>query len=83
MADTTIKMMGRLQDNFTMIANEFCRDPRVTPEAARLYIYLAANRNADPVLVSDAAHYTGMQRDAILTAVADLKNLGYMQERSE
>lgn len=83
MSDATIKIMDRLQDNFTMIPNEICHDPRVTPEAARLYMYLACEGGGDPASVDDAAHYTGMQRGTILTAIADLKNLGYVKEGDE
>lgn len=80
MADTTIKIMDRLQDNFTMVPNEFCRDPRVTPEAARLYIYLASKSPKRPVSMSDVRACTGMGIAATLEALAVLEKLEYVEE---
>ena len=40
-----IRHVGKLEDHYTMIPNDFSRDKRVTPRAARVYLFLASHRD--------------------------------------
>lgn len=79
MSDTTIKMMGRLQDNFTMISNEFGRNPNVTPRAARLFVYIASHETGWSLSVTATENATGLKRGTIFEALKDLRKLGYVK----
>lgn len=37
-----IRHIGKLEDHYTMIPNNFSRDKLVTPRAARVYIFVAS-----------------------------------------
>lgn len=79
MAETTLKIVRRLGDNFTIIANEFARDPEVTPRAARLFIYLASHSTGWKLSVTATMNATGMGRGTVFKALNDLRALGYVK----
>lgn len=79
MSDTTIKIMGRLQDNFTMVSNDFGRDPNVTPRAARLFLYIASHQTGWKLSITATENATGMKRGTIFAALKDLRALGYVK----
>lgn len=69
----------RLMDNFTMVGNDFARDPAVTPRAARLYLYLMSHAVGWKLSVKAAQNATGMGRGTVYAAINDLRKLGYMR----
>lgn len=79
MSDTTLKIVGRLTDNFTMVPNEFTRSPEVTPRAARLYMYLASHQTGWKLSITAAVNATGMGRGTVFAALKDLRRLGYVK----
>lgn len=78
-SSTTLKIVGRLADNFTMVANDFTRNPAVTPRAARLYIYLASHQTGWKLSIAAAINATGMSRGTVFAALKDLRLLGYVK----
>jgi len=78
-SDTTLKIMGRLADNFTVVSNEFARSPEVTPRAARLYLYLASHQTGWKLSIAAAMNATGMGRGTVFAALKDLRELGYVK----
>lgn len=79
MGDTTLRIVGSLTDNFTMIPNEMTRDPRVTPRAFRLYGYLAGHQTGWRLSITAAVNATGMSRGTVFAALKDLRQLGYVK----
>ena len=81
MSDATLHIVRTLQDNFTMIANEFARNPEVTPRAARLFIYLASHSTGWKLSITATMNATGMGRGQVFSALNDLRRLGYVTRR--
>lgn len=69
----------RLIDNFTMVGNDFARNPAVTPRAARLYLYLMSHAVGWKLSVKAAQNATGMGRGTVYAAINDLRKLGYVR----
>ena len=68
------------QRGFQLLFHEFSRDPRVTPRAARLYIYLRSHDDNWETNYDRISRAIGMNPGTISKAVADLVALGYMEE---
>ena len=68
------------QRGFQLLFHEFSRDPRVTPRAARLYIYLRSHDDNWETNYERISRAIGMNPGTVSKAVADLVALGYMQE---
>ena len=81
MGNATLRIVRSLQDNFTMIANVFARNPEVSPRAARLFIYLASHNSGWRLSITAAMNATGMGRGQVFSALNDLRRLGYVTRR--
>lgn len=73
----------RIQDHFTMISNEFARNPKVTTRAARVYIYLMSHSEGWETNAERIAATLGMGRTTVKEALKDLEKLGYLQRHQE
>ena len=73
-----IRHVGKLEDHYTMIPNDFSRDKRVTPRAARVYLFLASHRDECRMTTRSMAEGLGMGRDTVSKAVRELEALGWV-----
>ena len=73
----TIRHAGKLEDQYTLIPNDFSRDKRVTPRAARVYLFLASHRDECRMTTRSMAEGLGMGRDTVSKAVRELEALGW------
>ena len=76
MASIVIK--STLQGNFTIISNEFARDPDVTPRAAKVYNYLMSNTEGWETSAARIAKIINMGEGSVKAALRDLTDLGYL-----
>lgn len=76
MANIVIK--STLNGKFTIISNEFARNPEVTPRAAKVYNYLMSNTEGWETSGDRVAKIIGMSPGAVLSALNDLEELGYL-----
>ena len=74
----TIRHAGKLEDQYTLIPNDFSRDKRVTPRAARVYLFLASHRDECRMTTRSMAEGLGMGRDTVSKAVRELEALGWV-----
>ena len=74
----TIRHAGKLEDQYTLIPNDFSRDKRVTPRAARVYLFLASHRDECRMTARSMAEGLGMGRDTVSKAVMELEALGWV-----
>lgn len=79
MGNVTLQIMGSIAQHFTIIPNEFVRDPEVTPRAARLYMYLVSHENGWKLSIAATMNATGMGRDQVFSALKDLRRMGYVK----
>lgn len=77
MAEIVVK--SPLMGHFTMITNEFARDPEVTPRAARVFIYLMSNTDGWVTSAARVAKVLGMGESTVKAALRDLEGLGYLR----
>jgi len=68
----------RLTDNFTMVSNDFARNPEVPMRATKLYLYLMSHAVGWKLSIKAAQNATGMGRGTVYAAINDLRKLGYM-----
>ena len=78
-----IKHVGRPQDHYTMIPNAFSRDKRVTPRAARVYIFVASQVTGWSLNSRSIATQLGMSRDTVNKAMRELESLGWMRRAQQ
>ena len=78
-----IKHVGRPQDHYTMIPNAFSRDKRVTPRAARVYIFVASQVTGWSLNSRSIATQLGMSRDTVNKAMRELETLGWMRRAQQ
>lgn len=78
MSNTSLTIVGRLTDQFTMVSNDFARDPSIPPRAKALFIYLSSHADGWRLSINAAAKATGMGRNTIYKALDDLRSAGYV-----
>ena len=69
----------RPNDNFTMISNDFARNPDISMRAKVLYLYLMSHAAGWKLSVKAAQNATGMGRGTVYSAISDLRKLGYVR----
>lgn len=69
----------RPNENFTMISNDFARNPDISMRAKVLYLYLMSHAPGWKLSVKAAQNATGMGRGTVYAAISDLRKLGYLQ----
>lgn len=69
----------RPNENFTIISNDFARNPDISTRAFRLYVYLMSHATGWKLSVKAAQNATGMGRGTVYAAINDLRKLGYLQ----
>ena len=67
------------EEHYQLLANSFARDSRVTPRAARVYIYLRSHRTGWSTNVRRVAEALEMNPGTVNQAVNDLESLGYVE----
>lgn len=67
------------EEHYQLLSNSFARDKRVTPRAARVYIYLRSHRTGWSTNVRRVAEALEMNPGTVNQAVNDLENLGYVE----
>ena len=67
------------EDHYQLLSNSFARDSRVTPRAARVYIYLRSHRTGWSTNVRRVAEALEMNPGTVNQAVKDLESLGYVE----
>lgn len=77
MADIVIK--SSLNGNFTIVPNEFARNPKVTPRAARVFIYLMSNVEGWTTSAARVSKILEMGESTVGAALRDLEDLGYLR----
>ena len=77
MANITIK--SSYTGHFTIITNDFARNPDVTPRAARVFIYLMSNDEGWATSAARVASILGMGESTVGAALRDLEALGYLR----
>lgn len=78
-----ITIRHNIRDNFTMITNEFARDPHVTPRAAKVYLYLMSHSEGWETSAERIHKALGMGLTTVKEALKDLEKLGYLQRGQE
>lgn len=78
-----VEIMPGVDSRFTKIANTFCRDKRVTPRAARVFIFLRSHMSGWRVTVASIATQLGMSNGTVANAINDLEELGYVRRAWE
>lgn len=73
-----IRHVGKLEDHYTMIPNDFSRDARVTPRAARVYIFIASQSAGWSLNSRSIATQLDMGRDSVNRALRELEELGWL-----
>ena len=73
-----IRHVGKLEDHYTMIPNDFSRDKRVTPRAARVYIFIASQATGWSLNSRSIATQLEMGRDSVNRALRELEELGWL-----
>ena len=73
-----IRHVGKLEDHYTMIPNDFSRDKRVTPRAARVYLFLASHRDECRMTTRSMAEGLDMGKETVSKAVRELETLGWV-----
>lgn len=74
-----IEIMPGVDARFTKISNVFCRDKRVTPRAARVFIFLRSHVSGWKITVNSIAKQLGMSKNTVSAALADLEQLRYVK----
>ena len=74
-----VEIMPGVDSRFTKIANSFCRDKRVTPRAARVFIFLRSHVSGWRLTVASIAMQLGMSKGTVASAINDLEELGYVR----
>ena len=67
------------EEHYQLLSNSFARDKRVTPRAARVYIYLRSHRSGWSTNVRRVAEALEMNPGTVNQAVNDLESLGYVE----
>ena len=67
------------EEHYQLLSNSFARDSRVTPRAARVYIYLRSHRTGWSTNVRRVAEALEMNPGTVNQAVKDLESLGYVE----
>lgn len=67
------------EEHYQLLSNSFARDSRVTPRAARVYIYLRSHRTGWSTNVRRVAEALEMNPGTVNQAVNDLESLGYVE----
>lgn len=70
-------------DNYTMVTNDFARDPSISPKAKSLYLFMRSHRAGWRVTVDNLAHACGMGRSAARLGVQELIEAGYVTRSDE
>lgn len=65
-------------EGYSLLSNEFARDKRVSPRAARVYIYLRSHSNGWETNVRRVADAVGMGKNAVAAGLKELVELGYV-----
>ena len=67
------------EEHYQLLSNSFARDKRVTPRAARVYIYLRSHRTGWSTNVRRVAEALEMNPGTVNQAGNDLDSLGYVE----
>lgn len=67
------------EEKFFLLADQFARDPNVTPRAARVYIYLRSHRSGWETNVRRIGTAIGMGKNSVAAAIQELVDLGYVE----
>ena len=78
-----ITIRHNIRDNFTMVTNDFARDPHVTPRAAKVYLYLMSHSEGWETSAARIHKVLGMGLTTVKEALKDLEKLGYLQRSQE
>lgn len=73
-----IKRMGRLEDSFTMIPNDFIRDPTISMRAARVYIFVASHESGWNLNTRSVAKVLDMSQSTVNRAMRELEQAGWV-----
>lgn len=74
-----IKRMGRLEDSFTMIPNDFIRDPTISTRAARIYIFVASHESGWNLNTRSVANVLDMSQSTVNRAMRELEEAGWVK----
>ena len=77
MADIVVK--SSMAGNFTILSNEFTRNPDVTPRAAKVFMYLMSNSEGWATSAQRIAKIINMGETTVGHALRDLEELGYLK----
>lgn len=78
-----ITIRHNIRENFTMVTNDFARDPHVTPRAAKVYLYLMSHSEGWETSAARIHKVLGMGLTTVKEALKDLEKLGYLQRVQE
>lgn len=67
-----------LTGDYSLTPREFCKDSRVTPEAARLYIFMASLDDGVALAEEDMAELLGMPLEGVHSGIESLEKAGWM-----
>ncbi|UVK59786.1 RepA-like replication initiator [Gordonia phage Aleemily] len=65
--------------SFTMVPNHVIRDPRLSPKARLLWIYLLSHRDGWELSVARIAEDNGISKDAVSSGTKELRAAGYLR----
>lgn len=75
---SVIRIVDELKSEFVTIPNKFARDPRISHLGFRLFVNLRSHRSDFDVTFAVLTQQTGMKRDAIRSAIKNLKETGWL-----
>ena len=78
-----ITIRHNIRENFTMVTNDFARDPHVTPRAAKVYLSLMSHSEGWETSAARIHKVLGMGLTTVKEALKDLEKLGYLQRGQE
>ncbi|XOJ10537.1 helix-turn-helix domain-containing protein [Corynebacterium striatum] len=74
----TLKIVGGIKDNFTLIPNDIFRDPDISPRAVKVYGFLRSHTSGFRINVRGIATQMGMGKNSVNAAIQELENAGYI-----
>jgi len=67
-----------LTSDYSLTPREFCKDNRITPEAARLYIFMASLDDGASYSEEDMSELLGMPIERVHSGIESLEKAGWM-----
>lgn len=74
-----LRQGARVQDHYTMIANDILRRPDVSMNAMGIYCFMRSHREGWEISTKNIARERGLSESTVKRAVRELESIGYLE----